>query len=178
MLLIIGVLVVCEFNAVPVFFASINSLKILFFLICRLYELIVGKTPFYNTNSMDQLSLMKRIVQVRYHHPEFCSGLSPQSQGIEGFLFNWSDLTHQLLKNNPAQRLGNLSGGIQDVIGHDWFESIDFDELITQKVPAPWLPNVKDPLELSNHNIIFADLKDGHFSTKLCDDDQERFSGF
>ncbi len=160
---------------VPSLFASISSPPTdTFEHICRLYELIVGKTPFYDKNSMDQLSLMKRIVQVKFQHPEFCSGLSPQTQGLERFLFYWSDLTDKLLKNNPAQRLGNLSGGIQDVIGHDWFGSIAFDELITRKVPAPWLPNVKDPLERSDrkpeHHV--------HFSTKLCDDDQERFKGF
>lgn len=160
---------------VPSLFASISSPPTdTFEHFCRLYELIVGKTPFYDKNSMDQLSLMKRIVQVKFQHPEFCSGLSPQTQGLERFLFYWSDLTDKLLKNNPAQRLGNLSGGIQDVIGHDWFGSIAFDELITRKVPAPWLPNVKDPLERSDrkpeHHV--------HFSTKLCDDDQERFKGF
>ena len=159
---------------VPSLFASISSPPTdTFEHICRLYELIVGKTPFYDKNSMDQLSLMKRIVQVKFQHPEFCSGLSPQTQGLERFLLNWSDLTDKLLKNNPAQRLGNLAGGIQDVIGHDWFGSIDFDDLISRKVPAPWLPNVKDPLESSDHKLGHV-----HFSTKLGDDDQERFKGF
>eukprot|EP00581_Thalassiosira_minuscula_P015454 CAMPEP_0183725632 /NCGR_PEP_ID=MMETSP0737-20130205/21050_1 /TAXON_ID=385413 /ORGANISM="Thalassiosira miniscula, Strain CCMP1093" /LENGTH=67 /DNA_ID=CAMNT_0025956689 /DNA_START=29 /DNA_END=229 /DNA_ORIENTATION=- len=67
---------------------------------------------------MDQINLMRRIVKAQYYYPEFTSGLSLESQGLDKVLFHWKDLTSRLLSNNPAERIGNLSGGIEDIIGH------------------------------------------------------------
>eukprot|EP00581_Thalassiosira_minuscula_P006926 CAMPEP_0183703174 /NCGR_PEP_ID=MMETSP0737-20130205/1013_1 /TAXON_ID=385413 /ORGANISM="Thalassiosira miniscula, Strain CCMP1093" /LENGTH=964 /DNA_ID=CAMNT_0025929889 /DNA_START=494 /DNA_END=3388 /DNA_ORIENTATION=- len=148
---------------------------------CLLYEFIVGRTPFYRKNSMDQISLMRRIVRADYQYPDFCSGLSPNSQGLDKVLFHWKDLTYRLLRNNPADRLGNLSGGIEDIIGHGWFGNIDFHELRGQeKVPAPWVPDVKDPLDPRNKTNVddpHTDQKE-LFVKELSDDDQKAFKGF
>ena len=94
-------------------------------------------------------------------------------------LFDWKVLTYQLLQNNAAARLGNLSGGIEDIIGHDWFANIDFNKFRSQKVPAPWLPDVKDPLDSSNSTNAAAELDiSDQFTRKLSAEDQDEFKGF
>ena len=129
---------------------------------------------------MDQINLMKRIVKADYRYPEFCSGLNPQSQGLDKVLYDWKVLTFRLLSNNSTERLGNLSGGIEDIIGHGWFGNIDFNELRGQKLPAPWVPDVKDPLDPSsetNGGPACPENRD-FFATELSADDQEAFKAF
>ena len=31
-----------------------------------------------------------------------------------------------------------------------WFDEIDFGKLVDKKLPAPWVPPIKDPLDASN----------------------------
>lgn len=145
---------------------------------CLLFELIVGHTPFYNVKAMDHINLMKRIVKADYKYPEFCSQLSPNSQGLDKTLFGWKDLTNQLLQNNAAERLGNLQGGIDDILSHDWFTNVDFHEFRYQKVPAPWLPVVKNPLDSSNNKNTGLDDPEESFPKKMTDDDQDKFKNF
>lgn len=146
--------------------------------ISSLYELIAGKTPFYVEHSMGQMALMKRIVKADYQFPEFCSEISPQSRNLDSFVVDWKDLTSRLLVNNASERLGNLSGGIGDITGHGWFEKVDFNELRNQQIPAPWLPNVKDPLDPSNYTNGDADEGNEFFPTELSDEDQMKFKLF
>lgn len=44
------------------------------------------------------------------------------------------ELIQGMLHPKPAQRLGNTSGGIDELKGHRWFESLDWDKLYKKEV--------------------------------------------
>ena len=53
-----------------------------------------------------------------------------------------SDLVSKLLTTQPGKRLGNLKGGINDIIKHKWFGSFDWAGLDSLTIPAPYIPTV------------------------------------
>lgn len=53
-----------------------------------------------------------------------------------------SDLVSKLLTTQPGKRLGNLKGGINDIMKHKWFGSFDWNGLDSLSIPAPYIPTV------------------------------------
>ncbi len=60
------------------------------------------------------------------------------------------DLIQRLIVRRQANRLGCLARGDLDVRDHPWFNIIDWDKLVHKKIPAPWVPRIKDPLDASH----------------------------
>lgn len=102
-----------------------------------IYEMLVGRSPFYTYGS-DQVSLFKRIVQVKYGFPE----------GLVNDLAQ--DLITRLIVRRQANRFGCLARGDMDIRDHPWFAVIDTDKLLKKKIPSPWVPKIKDPLDTSH----------------------------
>jgi serine/threonine protein kinase/CRP-like cAMP-binding protein len=145
---------------------------------CLLYELVVGQTPFV-TAGIDQMSLLKRITKSQYAFPSKMSSLrSSGGSGLDNALFHWKDLISRLLKPNPVERLGNLQHGVDDIMNHRVFASIDFNEFRNQKNPAPWVPNVDNRLDKSHAHDRTEVEKPEVFITKISDKDQAAFAGF
>ncbi len=143
---------------------------------CLLYEMVVGQTPFF-TAGIDQLSLMKRIVKAQYTFPDELDALSGGSgSGLDDALCHWKDLVSRLLKRNLVERLGNLRNGDDDILDHDWFSNIDFNEFRNQSIASPWVPEVGDPLDNSHGSNSFRQQET--FTSKLSDEDQAAFEGF
>jgi CRP-like cAMP-binding protein len=103
-----------------------------------IYEMLVGRSPFYSYGT-DQVSLFKRIVQVKYSFPP--GGMVNEQA---------EDLIQRLIVRRQANRLGCLARGDLDVRDHPWFNIIDWDKLVHKKIPAPWVPRIKDPLDASH----------------------------
>lgn len=103
-----------------------------------IYEMLVGRSPFYTYGS-DQVSLFKRIVQVKYGYPQ-------QVQVTELA----QDLIARLIVRRQANRFGCLARGDIDIRDHPWLAVIDTDKLLNKKIPAPWVPQIKDPLDTSH----------------------------
>jgi protein kinase A len=102
-----------------------------------IYEMLVGRSPFYTYGS-DQVSLFKRIVQVKYGYPD----------GIVNDLAQ--DLITRLIVRRQANRYGCLARGDMDIRDHPWFAVIDTEKLLSKKIPAPWVPKIRDPLDTSH----------------------------
>ena len=102
-----------------------------------IYEMLVGRSPFYSYGT-DQVSLFKRIVQVKYSFPP--NMLSEPAQ----------DLIQRLIVRRQANRFGCLARGDMDVRDHYWFNVIDVEKLLVKHIPAPWVPKIKDPLDASH----------------------------
>jgi protein kinase A len=100
-----------------------------------IYEMLIGLGPFYR-EGMDQMTLFQRIVEVEYDEPEGVSALA-------------KDIIGKLLQKEPLQRLGSLSGGEEDILQHPWFSGLDLSVMRARQAKAPWVPNVKDPLDTS-----------------------------
>lgn len=103
------------------------------------YELLVGVTPFYRSNST-QLEMMKRIVQGRFVLPSY---IDREAADL---------IRHGLLVRKPANRLGNLSRGYLDVKASNWYteSGISWGALMQKKQAAPWKPRIKNAFDSSN----------------------------
>jgi len=102
-----------------------------------IYEMLVGRSPFYAYGS-DQVSLFKRIVQVKYGFPQ-------------GTVIDLAqDLIGHLIVRRQANRFGCLARGDMDVRDHPWLAPIDADKLLKKTIAAPWVPQLKDKLDASH----------------------------
>jgi len=102
-----------------------------------IYEMLVGRSPFYAYGS-DQVSLFKRIVQVKYGFPQ-------------GTVIDLAqDLIGHLIVRRQANRFGCLARGDMDVRDHPWLAPIDADKLLKKRIAAPWVPQLKDKLDASH----------------------------
>jgi protein kinase A len=118
-----------------------------------IYEMLVGRSPFYSYGT-DQVSLFKRIVQVKYTFPN--GGMVHELA---------QDLIQRLIVRRQANRLGCLSRGDCDVRDHMWFNIIDVDRLLRKQIPPPWTPRIKDPLD-ATHFDSYRHLENEPPSTK------------
>jgi len=103
-----------------------------------IYEMLVGRSPFYSYGT-DQVSLFKRIVQVKYSFPPGGMVSEPAQ-----------DLIQRLIVRRQANRFGCLARGDMDIRDHYWFNVIDVEKLLVKHIPAPWVPRIKDPLDASH----------------------------
>jgi len=103
-----------------------------------IYEMLVGRSPFYSYGT-DQVSLFKRIVQVKYSFPP---------GGVVNEVAQ--DLIQRLVVRRQANRFGCLARADSDIRDHSWFAVIDVDKLLAKKIPAPWIPQIRDPLDASH----------------------------
>jgi len=55
---------------------------------------------------------------------------------------NWSlsavDFTNKLIQRKPANRLGKE--GINELKGHEWFASFNWEQLLSRKMRSPFKP--------------------------------------
>lgn len=130
------------------------------------FEMIVGRSPFYSYGT-DQVSLFKRIVQVKYAFPPG-GVVIPQAQ----------DLIQRLIIRRQANRLGCLARGDMDVRDHAWFSIIDVDKLLKKKIPSPWIPQIKDPLDASHFDSYRHVENETTSKSHLSAHQQELFKNF
>eukprot|EP01134_Creolimax_fragrantissima_P000613 CFRG0613T1 len=107
-----------------------------------LYEMITGLPPFYdeNTNQMYQKILFAEL--------KFPQGVSREATSI----------IEMLLARNPLQRLGHGPTGSQDIIDHEFFQSIQWEDMWHRRLVAPWRPHLEDQLDTTNFDAEFTTL--------------------
>lgn len=103
-----------------------------------IYEMLVGRSPFYSYGT-DQVSLFKRIVQVKYSFPP---------GGVVNEVAQ--DLIQRLIVRRQSNRFGCLARADMDIRDHAWFGVITTEKLLKKQIPAPWIPQIKDPLDASH----------------------------
>jgi protein kinase A len=108
------------------------------------YELLVGHTPFYQRGS-SQIDMFKRIVLVKYTTPDFVCDSA-------------KSMIEKLLVRQQSQRLGNMANGYIGVKEQPWFREsgIEFKDILMQRVKAPWIPEIHDPLDTSHFDDMSA----------------------
>ncbi|XP_031779646.1 carbon catabolite-derepressing protein kinase isoform X3 [Nasonia vitripennis] len=98
-----------------------------------LHEILLARPPFQDT---ELLSLYSKIIK----------GID--SAGIYGYLKKHAEnLIKALLRSNPAERLGNLRGGIADIRSHKWFGTYDWNALSNLTLPSPIVPKIRNHLD-------------------------------
>uniref|UniRef100_A0A158R5L2 Protein kinase domain-containing protein n=1 Tax=Syphacia muris TaxID=451379 RepID=A0A158R5L2_9BILA len=91
-----------------------------------IYEMIVGVPPFQGRALND---VFEKILEGKLKFPRH-------------FDCNAKDLVKKLLQSDPSKRLGNLKNGAVDVMNHEWFAEIDWDEVAEMKLTPPVIPTV------------------------------------
>jgi len=120
-----------------------------------LYECLHGTTPFAAKN---YLSTYKKIAAYSKHCKlKWHNEISPEVR----------ELIRGMLHPKPPQRLGNTSGGIDELKGHQWFEPLDWDKLYNKELEAPFTPEVKDSTDLTYFNP-----EEGHHITDKEEGDE------
>jgi len=108
-----------------------------------LYEMLAGYTPFQQESQMD---ILHSIVHDEIHIPPYFSDSS-------------ASFILKLLERNPRSRLGTRDKGKKGV--RDQLKMIDFGQLFAKKLPAPYVPKVADPTDISNFSELSPeDIKD------------------
>jgi protein kinase A len=131
-----------------------------------LYELLVGRSPF-NISGAKQMEMFKSIVMVKFDCPPLVND-------------DAKDLIQKLLVRRQADRLGNLLRGPVDIRMHPWFKKSQchYKKLLKKELPAPWVPDVKDPLDSSNFDDYSSIEKLVDHSRSLTTEEQTFFTGF
>ena len=93
---------------------------------CVLYEMMVGRLPFYNR---DQSVLFELILLDQVRFP------SSISQSAKDFLGG-------LLTKDPMKRLGGGPNDVEDVKSHQFFASINWSDLEKKRIVPPYKPQV------------------------------------
>jgi protein kinase A len=129
------------------------------------YEMLIGKTPFYESG-MDQSELFRNIISAKIEIPK---GISADS----------ISLIAGLLKRNPSRRLGSLANGEDGVQKHPWLSAVNLEILCRKEVKPPRVPKIKDPLDASNFED-WSHLEDKTKKTypKLTEKQKEIFEKF
>ncbi|ETW01800.1 AGC/AKT protein kinase [Aphanomyces invadans] len=107
-----------------------------------LYEMSVGKSPFFDSNIEKMYHKIQNDPLMFPSNPE----TSPEVQ----------DLLLGLLRKDPHQRYGTNS--ISDILDHPFFVGIDWDLLLQKKIEAPWKPHLTSTLDVKYVDTEFTEL--------------------
>lgn len=89
------------------------------------YEMLVGYPPFFDESPY---GIYEKILNGHIHWPRSMDPLS-------------RSLIRAFLNPDRSQRLGNMSGGPQDILDHPWFKGVDWDALERREINAPIVPH-------------------------------------
>ncbi|GAA5872882.1 hypothetical protein JCM16303_006864 [Sporobolomyces ruberrimus] len=99
-----------------------------------LFELLAGYPPFFADHPLE---IYEKILAGKFSVPPHIDPVA-------------KDLIRRLLTADLTKRLGNLSGGAQDVKAHQWFEGVDWDAVQRKEIRAPIIPLTHVPGDSSN----------------------------
>ncbi|KAM3611008.1 uncharacterized protein V6R79_012224 [Siganus canaliculatus] len=108
-----------------------------------IYEMLVGESPFPGE---DEEEVFDSIVNDDVQYP---GTLPPGAVGI----------IQKLLKKNPLKRLGAGERDANEVKGEKFFETIDWEALLSKKLKPPFLPSIKESMDVSNFDSDFTQLQ-------------------
>ena len=92
-----------------------------------LYEMLSGKTPFYDS---DPVIIYKKIIKRTIYFQD-------------GFNKNAKLFIKQFLIIDMNKRLGCTKNGIYEIIKHPFFKDFDWEKLLLRKLEPPFVPNFR-----------------------------------
>ncbi|KAI9322476.1 kinase-like domain-containing protein [Dichotomocladium elegans] len=129
-----------------------------------LYEMLVGQAPFRGETEDE---MFEAIMSDEIICPE---NLSKNAQS----------LLHALLQKDPELRLGSGKADSMQVRAHNFYENVNWDDLLAKRVSVPFLPTIRSRADTSNFDQEFT----GQFpmltpvQSPLSAQDQDLFYGF
>ncbi|KAI9310596.1 kinase-like domain-containing protein, partial [Dichotomocladium elegans] len=99
-----------------------------------IYEMLAGRPPFYADTHM---GIYERILACKFKCPKHFDKPS-------------KDLIKGLLVSDRSRRLGNLRGGVQDIVQHRFFHGTNWEGLLNRTVLAPIVPAFANDHDTNN----------------------------
>ncbi|KAF1315694.1 Agc/akt protein kinase, partial [Globisporangium splendens] len=106
-----------------------------------LYEMSVGKSPFYDNNIEKMYSKIQNDPLTFPEKPDLPDDLK--------------DILRGFLQKDATKRLGS---NISDILHHPYFSQIDWDLLLQKKTTPPWKPTLQSPLDVEYVDAEFTEL--------------------
>jgi serum/glucocorticoid-regulated kinase 2 len=129
---------------------------------CIIYELLTGLPPYYTS---DREELFDRIKLSNVKYPS-------------NFSTPVKDLLNGLFQKDPENRLGGGPEGAKAIKNHPWFSSIDWDAIMRKEVKAPFVPVIRDELDVSNFDPEFTETAVESFKGSALDKAYNDYEGF
>nr|XP_040050580.1 serine/threonine-protein kinase N2-like isoform X1 [Gasterosteus aculeatus aculeatus]XP_040050581.1 serine/threonine-protein kinase N2-like isoform X1 [Gasterosteus aculeatus aculeatus] len=108
-----------------------------------IFEMLIGESPFPGE---DEEEVFDSIVNDDVQYP---GSLPPDVVCI----------IQKLFKKNPLKRLGAGERDAAELKGEKFFESIDWEALLAKKVTPPFLPSIKESVDVGNFDSEFTRLQ-------------------
>lgn len=93
--------------------------------------MLTGLPPFY---SKDRDKLFRNIKSGNLTYPVYLSK-------------DAVSLLQGLFIKDPDQRLGSGNNGVEDIMSHPFFKTINWDAIYSKKIKPPFVPNIKSELD-------------------------------
>jgi len=106
------------------------------------FEMLTGWPPFYDKSLR---RMCEHILRADLRFPPGCSA-SAEAR----------DLIRQLLRRDPARRLGSGDAGADDIRAHPFFASLDWDALARRELKPPFCPRVESDTDIANFDTTFT----------------------
>jgi len=106
-----------------------------------IYEMLTGVPPFY---SKDREKLFKNIKAGNIKYPSY---LTKEALSI----------LHDLFTKDPDLRLGSGEKGVDEIIAHPFFKTVDWVGIAEKKVQPPFVPKLKSDADTRYIDKAFTD---------------------
>lgn len=110
-----------------------------------MYEMLTGLPPFYTPNREE---LFQKIKYYALKYPPY---LSPNARSLLDGLF----------QKESSKRLGSGTNGAEEIKAHPWFQGVDWDVIINKQIKAPFIPVIKNDVDVSNFDAEFTEAPIG-----------------
>jgi len=91
-----------------------------------IFEMLAGYPPFFDSSP---LGIYSKILAGKIEYPKLFSS-------------EVKDLISNLLEQDRSKRLGNRSGGAQEIKDHPWLKDIDWAKMSRRELQAPIIPKI------------------------------------
>lgn len=129
---------------------------------CLIFELLTGLPPYYTS---DREELFDRIKLSSVKYP---SNFSPSVK----------ELLNGLFQKDPEMRLGGGPDGAKSIRNQPWFSGVDWDAYLRKEIKAPFVPVIRDDLDVSNFDPEFTETAVESYKGNTLDKTFGDYAGF
>ena len=124
---------------------------------CVMYEMLMGRLPFAIKRGMINLKIYEKKI-------DYPRKISNEAR----------DLIEKFLVVNPTERLGYGPNGTDDIKNHPFFNGVDWDLAIQKKYKPPFIPKLKNDVDLRYFDNCFTDEPIGGPKRRITIRDRDR----
>ncbi len=134
-----------------------------------MYEMLAGYPPFYDDNPM---GIYKKIVEGYYELPVV---IKPTARELIQLFLRADCQTRLGCTKVSCGSINDVKGGITEVKAHRWFQGVDWQAVLSRRIPSPWRPNVKNEVD-THYFDKYPEVEEKSLS--ICDEEELLFADF